>query len=249
MRGLRHLLAEALSAFADLDGRFWRSLRALLFHPGKLSSEYIEGRRRRWVGPLSLFVMINVLYFLVPPASDFDLSLQDQIQFQPWGQWAHQLVESRVEARGTDLETYTAQYAAKSGSIAKSLIVWHIPWIALVLMVWMARRSWYYAEHVVVAAHGFSFLLAIALILSWVIGPAVAWILRILEVSAGGMMQRVLITTLLITALAYWSVACRRVYGLGAWRTVLAGPVFFVGLVVAHFSYRFVQFVLTFWVT
>ena len=65
-RKLGHLLQLFVGSVTDLDGRVWRTVRALLFHPGLLSHEYFEGRRARWISPVSLFLAISVVYFLAP---------------------------------------------------------------------------------------------------------------------------------------------------------------------------------------
>jgi hypothetical protein len=65
-RGFGHLLHLFVGSITDLDGRVWRTVRALLFHPGLLSREYFEGRRARWISPVSLFLAISVVYFLAP---------------------------------------------------------------------------------------------------------------------------------------------------------------------------------------
>ena len=74
-RSFRHLLHQFIGSATDLDGRIWRTVRALLFRPGLLSREYFEGRRARWISPVSLFLAVSVLYF-VAPSHDSDLSLQ-----------------------------------------------------------------------------------------------------------------------------------------------------------------------------
>jgi hypothetical protein len=56
----------------DLDGRFWGSIRALLLQPGRLSRDFIDGRRARWMSPIALFLLVNVVYFLHVQQSDFD---------------------------------------------------------------------------------------------------------------------------------------------------------------------------------
>lgn len=65
-RRLGHLLHQFLASATDLDGRVWRTLRALLFRPGLLSREYMDGRRARWLSPVSLFLAVSVVYFLAP---------------------------------------------------------------------------------------------------------------------------------------------------------------------------------------
>ena len=74
-RRFAHLLHQFIHSATDVDGRIWRSVRALLFEPGRLSREYIEGRRARWISPASLFFAISVVYFLAPLHGG-DLTLQ-----------------------------------------------------------------------------------------------------------------------------------------------------------------------------
>ena len=103
-RRFGHLLAQFLASATDLDGRFWRTIRALAFQPGLLSREYFEGRRARWISPVSLFLAVSVVYFVAPSLGG-DLTLQ-----------FNQQVSGHVRqlALGPD-ETVTEQQAASSG--------------------------------------------------------------------------------------------------------------------------------------
>lgn len=79
-RRFGHLLHQFLASATDLDGRIWRSVRALLFQPGLLSREYIEGRRARWISPVSLFLAVSVVYFLAPfHGGDLTLQFSQQV--------------------------------------------------------------------------------------------------------------------------------------------------------------------------
>ena len=78
-RRLAHLVGAAFHELTSLDGRLVRSLRLLLFRPGVLSREYIDGRRARYYSPIGLFVLANVLYFFAPALSDFNLAFIDQV--------------------------------------------------------------------------------------------------------------------------------------------------------------------------
>ena len=62
---LREYLAEFAEAAVNLDGRFLGSLRRLIFRPGLLTIEYMAGRRVCWMRPLHLFLLINLLFFLL----------------------------------------------------------------------------------------------------------------------------------------------------------------------------------------
>lgn len=61
---LRELAGEGLTELLDVDGRLLRTLRALLLHPGRLTTEYLAGRRTRYVRPVRLYLTLSVLYFV-----------------------------------------------------------------------------------------------------------------------------------------------------------------------------------------
>ena len=60
---LREFLREAAGRYVALDGRFWRTLIALSFRPGRLTREYFAGRRRRYVRPARLFLVLSIALF------------------------------------------------------------------------------------------------------------------------------------------------------------------------------------------
>jgi hypothetical protein len=56
-------LREAAGRYVALDGRMWRTLGALFFKPGFLTREYLAGRRRRYVRPGRLFLVLWLALF------------------------------------------------------------------------------------------------------------------------------------------------------------------------------------------
>lgn len=67
-------LREAAGRYVALDGRLLRTLAALFFRPGFLTREYLAGRRRRYVRPGRLFLVLSLALFAglqlmtVPPS-------------------------------------------------------------------------------------------------------------------------------------------------------------------------------------
>jgi hypothetical protein len=58
-------MRDAAGRYVALDGKWWRTLGALLFRPGFLTREYLAGRRRRFVRPSRLFLVASLLVFAV----------------------------------------------------------------------------------------------------------------------------------------------------------------------------------------
>jgi hypothetical protein len=59
----RQFLREAAGRYVALDGRLWRTLARLTLHPGYLTREYFAGRRRRYVRPSRLFLVLSLVMF------------------------------------------------------------------------------------------------------------------------------------------------------------------------------------------
>lgn len=76
-------LGEFLQQFAGnyiaAEGALWRTLKLLLLRPGAITREYLDGRRRRYVLPLRLYLTVSVLVlFLVQATGPVDVTLDDK---------------------------------------------------------------------------------------------------------------------------------------------------------------------------
>jgi hypothetical protein len=60
-RSIVHLIWEAFESLLHLDGRLWRTVPALFFHPGTLARDYLEGRIARHVPPFRMFLVALVI--------------------------------------------------------------------------------------------------------------------------------------------------------------------------------------------
>ena len=56
-------LHEFVGHYVALEGKLWKSLGLLLFRPGRLTREYLEGRRVRYVLPLRLYLTFSIIFF------------------------------------------------------------------------------------------------------------------------------------------------------------------------------------------
>lgn len=65
MRFFPALLRDLLEDVLDLDSRFMRTLKPMLFHPGKLTRDYLDGRRFRYVAPMRLYIFSSMVFFIL----------------------------------------------------------------------------------------------------------------------------------------------------------------------------------------
>lgn len=63
-RTLLHLGEELLHGVMHFDSRTWRTLPALVFRPGRLTREWVHGKRTRYVSPLAMFLFTVFVMFM-----------------------------------------------------------------------------------------------------------------------------------------------------------------------------------------
>jgi hypothetical protein len=63
-RPIWSLVADAFEGLFSLDGRFLKTVPALLFQPGRVSANYLKGARARFVQPFRLYLFSAVVFLL-----------------------------------------------------------------------------------------------------------------------------------------------------------------------------------------
>lgn len=63
--GLGHLIVHFFNDVTHFDGKLFSTAKLLLFKPGFLSSEYMSGRRIRYLDPVRMYLFISATFFIV----------------------------------------------------------------------------------------------------------------------------------------------------------------------------------------
>jgi len=63
----RYLIGNSFLDYFHFDSKFFRTILPLLYKPGWLTLEYMRGKRKSFVEPFRLFLVISVIYFLLLP--------------------------------------------------------------------------------------------------------------------------------------------------------------------------------------
>jgi hypothetical protein len=61
----RHLVLHFIYDITHFDGKFFDTLKYLVFKPGFLSTEYIKGRRAKYLNPIRMYVFTSAIFFLI----------------------------------------------------------------------------------------------------------------------------------------------------------------------------------------
>jgi hypothetical protein len=167
---VRRTAGELLGALTTLDSRAWRTFYLLITRPGVLTAELAAGRRRPYLSPLSLFVVANLLYFLIGalglPVATFgvplrahvggvlDLPVERLLSTESELDWRGRLLVERTRDEGwTNLPRVEAQFDVIVEQQAKALMIVLTPGFALLIALMRARRREPGGLHVVFALH------------------------------------------------------------------------------------------------
>lgn len=60
-----HMMTHAISDYFHFDHQFFHTLRPLILKPGKLTNEYLAGRRVQYLHPVKMYIFISLVYFVL----------------------------------------------------------------------------------------------------------------------------------------------------------------------------------------
>ncbi len=235
-RTIKNFIYQFFGAAFFLENNFLRNLWTLATKPGQLPLDFIEGRRKRWMSPFSLFLLVNLFYFLYSPLTDLNLSLKEQLHQPHHGNLANHLVSKKISAEGITLEQYSSEYRKKSSSIANSLIVLHLPVFAVFLALFYYRKKYLFVDHFIYAIYLFAFVLLLALIQSVLIYAFVR--------ELGSKVFSVLGFLVFILIIVYLYFSLKKTYEQKTWQALLTIPPVIIAFIVSHFLYRTILFLI-----
>ena len=94
---LWELLQDAFGDLFEIDSRLWRTLIPLLIRPGRLTLDYLEGKRARYMPPFRMYLVLSVVFFVVAffdPQDNLSLLFEPEPPPTP-----EQTAEKREEAQ------------------------------------------------------------------------------------------------------------------------------------------------------
>ena len=92
---LWELVREAFGDLLELDSRLWQTLGPLIVRPGKLTRDYLLGRRARFMPPFRTYLVLSVVFFLV---AFFDPREEFNVLFEPAAETAEDAVPAEKSA-------------------------------------------------------------------------------------------------------------------------------------------------------
>jgi hypothetical protein len=239
---LAHFAEHVLESLTHFDFKSLRALKTLVVRPGQLTRDYLDGRRRGYIGPVQLFIIVNIVFALVGPTT-FRTPLKTQEHDRPFPALKQSLVAGAMADRNLTREEFERSFDDAAGLQAKTWIFVLIPMLALVTAALHGFRR-YFFEHLILATHLLTFVLVWTLA-TVVVVIAVAGIAGSRLTNAA--LDNVAAVLIELGLAVYLAAGLRRVFGDGlvqAGTRALAVAVLLVPIIRV---YRFLLFFVTLW--
>ena len=147
-RSFKTFLNNILIAITFADSKFIKTLWWVIKKPGFISKEFAEGRRVNYLKPISLFFVLNLVYFLFPVIQLFNASLKTQLHAE-YGVWINEIVaHGMVNLHINDIDSFSIIYNQKTASLAKLMVMVFVILGSLPLNLLYRKRNRYFSDHV-----------------------------------------------------------------------------------------------------
>lgn len=240
--------------FEDLthyESSFWKTIKNLLFKPGRLTIYYLEGKRKSFVNPVRLYIFISFITFFLISV----LAIKGVVQFEnnpnderikgvyiPEAKMKITTLEQldslkKAKVKIGTLENLTYKRILENGSIKnfvkkflsefthnipKALFL-YLPVFAFFLWLFHNKKKWWYYDHGIFTLHYFSFLLLFICIYT-LINALDQWA----DVNWIDIITNILNLIMMLYAFSYFFIAHHRVYQTSKTNSVLKGLLLFV---------------------
>jgi len=244
-KSLGHIFEEALHFLTHFEGSFFTSIKAILFHPGKLTVDYCSGIRKKYYRPISLFLMVVVIYLLNPMYSGLNQAYQNFKGNSVYGSMATVTIEKKLANTKLTEEDLAIEYGQKSKSLSKVLLfVFIISSTAFLYFLYFKQRKWLF-DHVILATE----INTIFILLVFILFPVLLRLIGALfQIKEDLISDEIFSIISFMAFFTYNSFAFKLVFDESTFRTILKSLVF----TILHslffvFVYRFIVFKVTIW--
>jgi hypothetical protein len=247
-RKLKSFLGKVLISTTIVDNKFLRSLWLTITNPGFLSREYVEGRRVRYMKPLQMFFILNIIYFFFPILQMFNSSLYTQLNVLPHARIAREIVVKKIQEEGITYRGFELMYNDKTTSLAKLLIVIFVVVASLPISLIFVKKNRYFTDHMALSVELTSFNIAVNAIGLTILFWTTSKLLHLSQTGLEIYLNDATLTIIFITSNLYFIFrAARTFYQQKGKRLFLNAIAGILGLFLSLEVYRFVLFIITIW--
>lgn len=247
-RSVVHFIEEGFHFLTHFDGNFFTTLKAIFIRPGQLSQDYAIGVRKKYFKPLSLFLILVVLYLLFPLFTGLNMDAKYYPNQAFFGHWADVKIKDFINAHpGMTMDEFRVLFAAKSEKTSKFMLLILLPICAVPLWLMGHRKRPYFFDSLIYSTEFNNVFLIVGFFIIPVVIKLLYYFDLVLSLSPMQFERWVGIIEYTILIL-YLRRGLIRVYGMKTSMVILTTIVFIVWHILTVFVlYKYLLFVTVFY--
>ncbi|HZH00859.1 MAG TPA: DUF3667 domain-containing protein, partial [Flavisolibacter sp.] len=135
------------------------TIKTMFQRPGQLSKDYCSGIRKKYYPPLSLFLLLVILYLLFPMFKGLNMVLEEHMGQRLYGEFATEQIEALKMNKGWTQATTQEHFHKVSERTSKFLLFLVIPFFASMTTLFFRKRKKVLYDHVIFSTEANSFFL------------------------------------------------------------------------------------------
>lgn len=151
-KSIFHFFEEGLHFITHFDGTFFNTIKKIFTQPGQLSVDYCNGKRKTYFKPVSLFLLLVVLYLLFPMFQGLNMKLYYHVNHDLYGNYARTKVAGLMAEKHFTAEQLETIFHQKSEKTSKFLLLILLPLTALFFWLLTFRKRKYFFDQMVFSA-------------------------------------------------------------------------------------------------
>jgi len=168
-KSFKSIFNSVLLTITFSDSKFIRTLWQVLRKPGTVARDFAAGKRVKNISPMSLFFVLNLIYFFFPLIQLFNASLNTQLM-SPFSEFYKTIIATKAVTLGVDINSFTMLYNLKTATLAKLMVMIFVVLSSLPLNLLYWKKNKFFMDHVGFAVELASFNLFInAIVLTVVV--------------------------------------------------------------------------------
>ena len=146
---ITHFFEDGLHFITHFEGTFFTTLKTMATRPGQLSLDYCSGTRKKYFKPLSLFLLLVILYLLFPYFQGLNQNLKFYTTSSEYGKFATREINHVLLKTGMSMEQLSELFHEKAEKLSKFLLIIIIPFTALFFKAIFYRRKKFFFDFLI----------------------------------------------------------------------------------------------------
>lgn len=119
-----HLLVHFFNDITHFDGKLFNTLKFLVFKPGFLSTEYIAGKRKKYLDPVRMYIFVSTVFLIFLLKA---LGAPEQVNLKQHPDYKQFVDSVRITHKEDKFNVWSEQFIHEKGEEPLSAFVFNLP--------------------------------------------------------------------------------------------------------------------------